>query len=145
MTVEDVYHKQSLPVTKSVTEMTTCLVEEIINHSINHLNAEVEGHHKAVCRVSEADVNLAAPVHDGCAVGHKLEPVLEELGLHMGHVLKLFQCHLGEEQMENMLYVMQTNIFKSPQVINYSELGYQTLSWDSVIIAMEVLKAFVFQ
>jgi len=44
-----------------------------------------------------------------------------------------------------MLYVMQTNIFKSPQVIYYSELGYQTLSWDSVIIAMEVLKAFVFQ
>ena len=55
------------------------------------LDGEIEGHGDLVCRVAQADVDLPAAVDDGCAVRDKLQPVLEELRLHVRHVLKLLQ------------------------------------------------------
>ena len=63
------------------------------------LDGEIEGHGDLVCRVAQADVDLPAAVDDSRAVRDKLQPVLEELRLHVRHVLKLLQGDRALQQL----------------------------------------------
>ena len=63
------------------------------------LDTEVERHHDLVGRIPKTDIELSTSTHNGRSVTHKLEAVLEELRLHVRHVLKLFQIDRTLQQL----------------------------------------------